>query len=609
MACPVPSASFGRWHRDRTNLGGNKTADDRMGTGGGLIVIDFSEQGNSAHFRGEGWSGQEPRMVWGIGSRSVLRVPIQSSGRPMMLEAELGPCRAPPEIAGQIVHVRVNGTTIGGIRLEARSVLRCGIDPALARPDGMLEIEFECPGFYVPAWLGVSGDRRPLSCWFTFVRVYTTDMFSPGPHFPPSEPDIPEAGLSPPFAAIPDANSRVAAEVYTFGLSHAALPPEPDDPDGGENEFSVIEGSPGQLKLLAPRMPGAYVLRVDARPLMASGGLPNLDVTIVLDAIVIGQISVREPSAWVMPLPRELTEKRDILRLNFILAEAGERAAFGPHEETQPGGIAVTRVSIFPLPSCLTPAGRLRASQAEVPRPIAVSGQFQIDAAPTLPAAIKAALGTDVTTLLRGFESLGTSYEFGVVQRKLGLEVLNLFRFCDGTLADLTQALTDDLNVATDPDRLTVELNDADPRAHVLALPPYNLRWQTFVPENDGDRESWRHANAVTLGYLRRKFYEGLRSGRKIYVLKQRRPIPVAEAAVLLMELNRSGTATLLCVQEASNERLPGEVELLLPGLMRGHVERFAPDTDVESADPADWLRVLANATLLQRRSNTIVVP
>ena len=69
------------------------------------------------------------------------------------------------------------------------------------------------------------------------------------------------------------------------------------------------------------------------------------------------------------------------------------------------------------------------------------------------------------------------------------------------------------------------------------------------------------------------------------------------------MELNRSGTATLLCVSEAPHERLPGEVELLLPGLMRGYVERFAPDTDVEAADPADWLRVLANATLLQRRA------
>ena len=168
-----------------------------MGTGGGLVVIDFSEHGNSAHFRREGWSGQEPDRVWGVGPRSVLRVPLQSSGRPIMLEAELGPNHAPPEIDGQLVRVRVNGAPVGGIRLMALSVLRCNIDPALTRADGLLEIEFECPGFYVPAGLGGdSSDPRPLSCWFTFVRLYTTDMFSPGPHFPASELPIPRRSLS-----------------------------------------------------------------------------------------------------------------------------------------------------------------------------------------------------------------------------------------------------------------------------------------------------------------------------------------------------------------------------------------------------------------------------
>jgi hypothetical protein len=235
-------------------------------------------------------------------------------------------------------------------------------------------------------------------------------------------------------------------------------------------------------------------------------------------------------------------------------------------------------------------------------RPIAVSGQFLTDAAPALPASIAAALGTDIVTLLRGFESLGTDHEFGVVQRKLGLEVLNLFRFCEGSFAGLIRALIDDLNAATDPRQVTVEMNGAE--HPVLALPSYDLRWPAFDAENDAGQEAWRCANAVTLGYLRRKFYEGLRTGRKTYVLKQRRPIALAEAAVVLVELNRSGTATLLCVSEAPHDRQPGQVELLLPGLMRGYVRRFASDTDVGSADPADWLRVLANATLLQRVPN-----
>ena len=85
----------------------------------------------------------------------------------------------------------------------------------------------------------------------------------------------------------------------------------------------------------------------------------------------------------------------------------------------------------------------------------------------------------DVLTLLRGFESLGTDPEFGVVQRKLGLQALNLFRFCEGTLGGLVQALTDDLMAATDPDQITLELSDAE--APMLTLRRYNLRWPVFV--------------------------------------------------------------------------------------------------------------------------------
>jgi len=115
----------------------------------------------------------------------------------------------------------------------------------------------------------------------------------------------------------------------------------------------------------------------------------------------------------------------------------------------------------------------------------------------------------------------------------------------------------------------------------------------------------WRD-HAVGLGYLRRKFYEGLDGGRKIYVLKQARSIAVAQAAALLLELNRHAPATLLCVEPASGQHRPGEVELLLPGLMRGYVSQFAPGTNVEAADAMEWLRMLANATLLKRRPHPV---
>jgi hypothetical protein len=167
--------------------------------------------------------------------------------------------------------------------------------------------------------------------------------------------------------------------------------------------------------------------------------------------------------------------------------------------------------------------------------------------------------------------------------------------------------LCDDLKAMDDP--ATVELNDARPGEYWLTLPRYNFRWRLMPPETCADRDSLRQENAVALGYSRRKFREGLRAGRKIYLLKQGRPIPLAQAAVVLLELCRIGNATLLCVEVASNGRRPGEVELLMPGLMRGYIAGFASDEDVGSADPLDWLRMLANATLLKRGSNDGVSP
>ncbi len=67
-------------------------------------------------------------------------------------------------------------------------------------------------------------------------------------------------------------------------------------------------------------------------------------------------------------------------------------------------------------------------------------------------------------------------------------------------------------------------------------------------------------------------------------------------------ELNRRGPNTLLYVGVARDGRPAGSVDLLAPGLMQAYVTAFAPNDDVESVDTADWLRIAANAALLDRQ-------
>ncbi len=240
-----------------------------------------------------------------------------------MLEAELAPGQPSPNITGQIVRVAVNGTNLGSVRIDGRSMVRTEIDPVLICQNGVLKIEFGFPGFHRPDLACDSSDERPLSCWFSFVRVYTLDMFKPGPWFPTSHPDIPIVRLLPPFAVPSDITTEAAHSLYTFGGAGIAQPFQGDGWDIGVDKVTSTARSGAQLKLPAPQAPGFYALRLDAFPVMVPGEDSMRDVTILLDGIVVGQIILREPSTWISPLPRELTEWQDALRLNFIILCCG----------------------------------------------------------------------------------------------------------------------------------------------------------------------------------------------------------------------------------------------------------------------------------------------
>ena len=325
----------------------------------------------------------------------------------------------------------------------------------------------------------------------------------------------------------------------------------------------------------------------------------------MLDGVLVGHFTLNQPTSLIIPLPRELTEGREILPLRFIAPNSCKPCDLGMSTDKRLLGFAFRRVAVSPLPPHLSGIETLHSEQAFSWRPQAVSRQFLTEDGASLRDSISIAFGEDATAVLRHFESLGDNCEFGIVQRKLSLEVFNLFRFGNTQLANLMVALTDDLVALNDAAAVTVELSHTPRREFIVSVPAYHLRWHTFTYENETDhKNSVLRANAIKLGYLRRKFYEGLRAGRKIYVLKRQQPLLVSQAAAVLLELNRHGRATLLCVEPVPAGRRSGEVDLLLPGLMRGYLETFAPNDNVEAVDPTDWLRLAANARLLQLEAN-----
>jgi hypothetical protein len=138
----------------------------------------------------------------------------------------------------------------------------------------------------------------------------------------------------------------------------------------------------------------------------------------------------------------------------------------------------------------------------------------------------------------------------------------------------------------------------------------FGLVYHTFVYE--GQRSIWlmREQEAARLKFLRRKFMEELECADKIFVYKFGTTLSEEEILPLHMALTRYGEATLLWVVLAERDRPAGTVEVLMPGLLKGYIDRFAPDANAHDLSFDGWLRVCTNACVMARlqRPDSLVV-
>lgn len=129
----------------------------------------------------------------------------------------------------------------------------------------------------------------------------------------------------------------------------------------------------------------------------------------------------------------------------------------------------------------------------------------------------------------------------------------------------------------------------------------FGLVYHTFVYE--GQRSVWlmREQESARLKFLRRKIMEDLEAAEKIFVYKRNSEVSEEEILPLFLSLNRRGPNWLLWVVEADESHPPGTVEVAMHGLLKGYIERFAPDANAHDFSFEGWMRVCANAHILSR--------
>lgn len=591
--------------------------------GGSVFVVDFHCDGNSAAYRTFGWSGQEPSYVWSVLSSSGVRLPARVDDTPLTVEIDFGIPLGGGQPKSALVRVFANGHAVGSAAVSGWTRLRCDISDGLIAPGEPIDLRFEHPCFVRMDLMDLGHDDRPLGLCFYAVRAYPPWMKHAMECFAPSplEGKLVQA-VAPLPAPAGEPSERV---LYRFGATdpgHVLLR------DGWLHDAhgdAWADQRVCTLDLPAPAREGQYLARFTLCPLYIRSFLTSQRINILLSGAVIGQYVTGAETSLTIPLPPELFEMGGVLAFTFAVPDGLPVHLFDPAQKPSFPSFLLDSIEIAPIPARFAALAGVRDDDITPAAPVAASDRFLDESVDELPGAVKAALGVEMADILKNFESLGDNCAFGLAQRKGGCEVLGLLRFGNTPLNSLMTALDDEFQAATVKSELTLRQPVGEGGEYCLYADRYGIRWHTNVYGGMSDGETIFAQQTMRLAYLRRKFYETLRAGRKIVTisraepLKHPNPLPyadeffweekqenlrLAEVLSLFLKLNEYGTNTLLYLTRCEGNRRSGTVELVAPGVMRGYVDDFVIVPELDNKDHGAWLRVAVNAWLLDQGPN-----
>jgi hypothetical protein len=209
--------------------------------------------------------------------------------------------------------------------------------------------------------------------------------------------------------------------------------------------------------------------------------------------------------------------------------------------------------------------------------------------------------GMPAAQFIARFESLGDNCEFGIVQRGCGAEPLGLLRFGAPRLHHLVECLQTQFAGFGRPENVKIVLNTTSGEYEALET-RYDMNFHTWYKEGDVDQKVLWHKQVQRFGFLVRKLLEDLADGQKILVCKStERWVPEHEIIALHDALCDFADNTLLWVTLADPDHLPGSVEILRPGLLKGYMLRLWPMQNGPEIDLESWLEVCLNAYRVAR--------
>ena len=144
-------------------------------------TIDFSANGKSSRYAGEGWSGQESWGRWSTNKEAHLKLRIDAaSNKPMLLHIRFG-AFVNGKHPQQDVGVIVNGNHVSLLHFRADQGGDTPKDFALEIPLGVvgdhgeMSISLTTPDSVSPKSLGLGGDDRVLGVGVSSIKITMKD--------------------------------------------------------------------------------------------------------------------------------------------------------------------------------------------------------------------------------------------------------------------------------------------------------------------------------------------------------------------------------------------------------------------------------------------------
>jgi hypothetical protein len=366
-----------------------------------------------------------------------------------------------------------------------------------------------------------------------------------------------------------------------------------------EDRFTWGIGAESHLVLPRAQVADEYVLTLDVIPFVHSSAVPNQRLIVSVNDAVVGSTVLCRPTLLGYRIPGSIAHRADKIVVTLQHPDAARPADFAGSEDTRHLAVAVLEAKLYRV------TDQVRTAATRLPTGLMLGSTNERNFGATdyddVAEWARNRTGLTIAQLALQFESLGENCEFGLFQRRCDVEPLGLLRFSSTFMRNLIRGIENGFEGLGDPEDIEPRLEGGSRKEYMIHENKFGLVYHTFVYE--GQRSVWlmREQESARLKFLRRKFMEELAAAEKIFVYKFSPGASLEEILPLHMALRRYGEVTLLWVVPAERDRPSGTVEVVLPGLLKGYIDRFAPDDNAHDFSHEGWLRVCANACVLGR--------